>query len=154
MRRAFDTLFYITLLLWPLTGYAAGVTLSKTIGGVSRLDWALVAALSLVAGLVALLQLMRKDVRKYEELLQNWVPDMNPPPEPRWSTYLIFLHMLLSLIAGIAVFFGCEAYDVEDFREALLIGIGAYSGAKTLDIFTNGLTGALQGFITGSTNKT
>jgi len=115
-----DSLRFIVLLLWPLTGWATGVTLGTTLIEVPLLAWAMVTILSLVSGLAALLT-------RWREL------------EPQNPWLFASSHMLGSIVAGFVTFLFAEQSNMPDFPEAALIAISAHAGARLIDALASRL---------------
>ena len=105
---------WVIFCVWPATCFATAVTLHDSLRGVPGLAWAAVLIMSTVSGLTALLNRLR---------------DIAPPrPKLYMASY-----MLGSVVAGVVMFFICESGDVNDFAEAVAIGVAAYAGAALMD---------------------
>jgi hypothetical protein len=155
LQRIFAALYVAVLSALPAVAYAAGVTLSKTVGNIDPWDWGVVAVLSMVAGLAALLQRLKAEASKYEDAIAIAQVDETAMPDiPRWS-YFIWFHMVTAILTGVCAFFACEAFDVDDFKEALCIAVCAWGGAKILDKaadgFADGINGAIKGLFSIAT---
>jgi hypothetical protein len=102
------------LLLWPMTCWATSVTLGAEMAAVPLLAWMMVAILSLVSGLVALLTRWRE-------------------VEPAKPVLFAASHMLGSGLSGLLAFFLCEDANVADFPEAAVIAVAAFAGARLIE---------------------
>lgn len=100
--------------LWPMSAWATAITLDRTVAAVPWLAWLMVLLLSTVSGLAALLSRLRQEM-----------------PARMWV--FVAAHMLGSVLAGLLTFFAAEGADVNDFAEAVVIGLAAYAGAKLMD---------------------
>lgn len=104
----------IVYLMWPVSAYATGITLGTTMASVPSLAWVMVLLLSTISGLAALLSRLREET-------------------PTRVFVFVMAHMLGSILAGMLVFFACEGAELNDFVEAVSIGLAAYAGAKLMD---------------------
>lgn len=104
----------VVYLLWPVTAWAAQITLADTLMAVPGLAWAMVFILATVSGLAALLN-----------ALEAGLP-------PKWAIF-VAAHLMGSWLAGILVFFAMEQADIADMTEAVSIGLGSYAGARMMD---------------------
>ena len=134
-------------LLWPLTTFAAGVTLGQTLASVPLNAWVSVLVLSVVSGLMALLQRMTHvtqieahmsslaghldstNIELYHELSQELERIRLPQG---WRVFVTW-HMAGAVLMGSLIFFVIEATDLNDFVEAAAIALGAYGGARLFD---------------------
>jgi hypothetical protein len=127
----FQLAFHLTVtLLWPATTYAASVTLGTTLGQVPPVAWFIVLALSVVSGLVSLLQRIKEEMKTPEgdaALKRTW----------RWYTAA---HMLGALFVGLLAFLFAEGAELRDFFEAIFIAAMSWGGARVMDKLADGLT--------------
>lgn len=114
MRKWILAIKCIVYTLWPMSAWATAITLGETVAAVPSLAWLMVLVLSTVSGLAALLSRLRDEA------------------PPRVAVFVL-AHMLGSVLAGVLTFFATEGADVNDFAEAVAIGLAAYAGAKLMD---------------------
>ncbi len=118
----------ITIMLaagWPSAlVWASNVTLTQTLSSLSFTVCALVAVLSTLSGLTALA--MRIDAE-----LRTSASRVLPRP---WL--FASAHMLGSWLAGILMFAVGEANNINDWVEIILIILGSFGGAKTIEYMT------------------
>ena len=119
-RHDYVALYAIALSLWPVTTLAAGVTMSAitisdTLLSVPILAVLIVVLLSLMSGVVSLLQRLKED-----DNIHNW------------KIYL-FAHMLGAVLVGYVTFFISESYNLNDYFEAACISVCSFGGSKFMD---------------------
>lgn len=131
LSKKFQVALHLTvMLLWPATTWAASITLGKTLGDVPPLAWVIVFALSLVSGLVSLLQRIKEEMKTPEgeaALRRSW----------RWYTAA---HLLGAVFVGLMAFLFAEGAELRDFFEAIFIAAMAWGGARVMDKMADGLT--------------
>lgn len=131
LSKKFQVALHLTAaLLWPATTLAATVTLDATLGDIPPLAWLIVLALSLVSGLVSLLQRIKEEIKTPEgeaALKRTW----------RWYTVA---HMLGAVFVGFMAFLFAEGAELRDFYEAIFIAAMSWGGARVMDKMADGLT--------------
>lgn len=113
------TLFKIKALiyaLWPCSVYAAGLSFGQEIISINFTDYAVCLGLSLVSGLVALLQEL-KDGKELEK--------------PK--TYIAY-RILSALMSGLVMLFIAMDQTIGSYKAALMISIAAYMGPKFIKL--------------------
>lgn len=113
-------LYFLALSMWPVTTIAAGVTMSaitisETLLSVPILAVLIVILLSLMSGVVSLLQRLKED-----DNIHNW------------KIYL-FAHTMGAVMVGYITFFVSESYNFNDYFEAAAISICSFGGSKFMD---------------------
>lgn len=137
--------------LWPLSTWAAGITLGDTLSGVPTSAWASVLVLSAVSGLLALLQRMNRAMELERKLLVLAEKDPNGEATLRvreeltatalsdgWQLFIVW-HMVGSIVTGAITFLFLEGTsDVNDYLEAVAIALASYGGAMVVDRLSGG----------------
>ncbi len=108
------------LLAWPATLFAAQ-SLQSAIVGVSWVTWLLLAVLSTLSGVTALLWRLA-DMRKDETM-----------PVPRRLPLLIASQMLCSWLAGILAFVIAMHLEIPEWWMCASIIIASFSGSRFID---------------------
>ncbi len=103
---------YAALALFPLCSAAAG--LGDSLAAFTVLDWAATIGLSVLAGVTSLLQTMHAG-----------------DPEKLWLS--IASHMTASILAGLLMLFGGEAFGLAGPKSAVAIILASYGGARVLN---------------------
>ena len=149
MTRVLCVLQALVLLLWPVSVLATGLTIGQTFQAVPLAAWAVVLVMSGVGGLLNILNSLKAELTQIDSLLtiENRLT-MDPEAQLRRSEvqavamahfykrlpWMSLANMFSSMSAGSLVFFGIETYHINDFLEAGLIAMGAFGGAKTIDL--------------------
>lgn len=129
--KAFKVVSYLTtMFLWPATTYAASVTLGQTLEQIPALAWAVVFGLSLVSGMVSLLQRIKDEMKTPEG-------EIALKRSLRW--YLA-AHVLGAVFVGLLAFLFAEGVELRDFFEAIFIAAMSWGGARVMDKLADGLT--------------
>lgn len=114
---------YLLVCLWlPASAWAASVTLTATLSGVSGLTFGLVAALSSLSGATALLMRIEQEIAR---------SSTGVLPRP-WL--FASMHMCGSWLAGVLAFFVSEGQDLNDWAELGVIIIASFLGAKFIEL--------------------
>lgn len=137
--KVMQRVYVASLFLWPMVTWAAGVTLSKTFNDIPKSAWGIVFILSLVSGLVSLLQRLKDEMMKPED-------ETNIRNAWRWFT---LAHMVGALFAGMVSFLVAESFAIKDLLEAVFIAVLSYAGARILDRVADGLSDGIAARITG-----
>lgn len=120
-RVAILTMKLALMCLWPGVVFAASITLSATINQLTPGVYAIVFALSTLAGATALVMRIDRELRA-------------TPGQPLPRPYLfVASHMLGSWTAGVLAFFMCESQNVGDWAELIVIVLSAFTGAKSIE---------------------
>jgi hypothetical protein len=93
----------------------AEITISETLMKIPILAVLIVVLLSLMSGIVSLLQRLKED-----DNIHNW------------KVYLL-AHMMGAVMVGYITFFVSESYNVNDYLEAACISICSFGGSKFMD---------------------
>lgn len=109
------------VVLWPTLTYAAASTFGSTFEGVGVAAWAMVLALSTVAGLTALLN-------RIGTALQN--SDASHIPS---IPLFVAANLFGSWLTGLFFFLICEHFDTPDFLEAAVVIGASYVGARLIE---------------------
>lgn len=136
----------ITWILWPLSTWAASVTLGQSLGEVPLSAWVAVFVLSTVSGLLALLQRANAALTLEQQILALQKGGVAAADEigrlslelarlqlpSGWRVFVTW-HMAGSIVMGILAFLVLEATEQNDFVEAVLIALCSYGGAVMVD---------------------
>lgn len=130
---------YLTAIgVWPVTTYAASVTLSRTFQEVPASAWLVVVVLALVSGLVSLLERFKSELMRDdgETVRKHW----------RW---FVCAHLVGAIFMGLLSFLFAEAADIRGFYESLFIAALSYSGARATERMADGLTDGVVNKVVG-----
>jgi hypothetical protein len=131
LSKKFQVALHLTVaLLWPATTWAASITLGKTLGDIPPIAWFIVLALSMVSGLVSLLQRIKEEMK---------TPEGEAALKRSWRWYAA-AHLLGALFVGMLAFLFAEGAELRDFFEAIFIAAMSWGGARVMDKMADGLT--------------
>lgn len=128
--------------LWPLSTLAASVTIGDTLGSVPPRAWAAVLVLSVVSGLMALLQRMSLAIsleqqidrtRTVPELHAKVLAQLESVQIPTGWRLFVTWHMAGAVLTGVLSFLAMESTEINDFLESVVIALCSYGGARFFD---------------------
>lgn len=119
------TLKTVALGLWPPTVLAAQLTFGEAVERVTALEWALVALLSTLAGVTALLI-------RLSDLANNTPPDQEIPPV-RSPALLVSSHMMGSWLVGLLAFFGSAHFGMPGLLVGFFVPAVSFGGARAAE---------------------
>lgn len=125
-KRTLQAVQLVVYALWPVTTFAAQITLGESVVAVPGLAWAIIFILSTVSSLAALLNRLKIDT---------------PPRLP----IFVASHVLGSWLAGVLMFFVGTAMDLHNFFVVGAIAIGSYAGAQLMDRWSQAFTNRVAG---------
>lgn len=137
MREITGVIYCVTLILWPIAALAAGESLSSAFTSYSIADYLAVLLVSTVSGLVALIHRIRKDLESRALEAAGKSYDVSDRVLIDWRLFAAF-HMTGSYMAGLIVFMLCEYMDYDSHLEAICIALGAWVGAKLMEVLAGG----------------
>ncbi len=126
LRSVLISLKILAGILWPATTYAAAMSFGEDLAKVPPIGLLLVFILSLVSGIVS--------------LLNGW--KVEKPQSPATAAVG---HLLGSQLAGWLAFFGAMSQELGDFPAAGAIAVAAYCGARFIDAAAARLLGGSNG---------
>lgn len=123
--RAFRALL---VMLWiPTAAVASQITFGQAMRSITVFEWGLLFLFSTLGGGTALLM-------KFSAYVNSF-PAGVPVPPMRAVWLLSTTHMLASWLAGLFCFFMTSQQGLDGLYVALLVPLGAFGGAKTLEYF-------------------
>jgi membrane protein implicated in regulation of membrane protease activity len=136
------------------------VTLGDTLGAVPGTAWLAVLVLSIISGLMALLQRMSLSIALEQQLSEARESEYeeislllrNAAIPKGWKVFVVW-HMLGALSMGALSFLFLESTDMHDFLEAVAIALSAYSGARLFDKVSAGFSNKVLGILNRKDNE-
>lgn len=116
-------------LLWPAAVMAGPLTFGQAVQQITSLEWMLLAVLTTLAGVTALLIRVSAHV--------NDAPDGTVAAPIRNLYLLVSAHMCGSWLAGIVSFFMAAHLGMPGYLVGFFVPIMSFGGARTLEILYN-----------------
>jgi hypothetical protein len=119
--------------LWPAAVSASPLTFGQSIEQVTAFEWVLVAVLSTLSGVTALLLRISNQVNE-------------DPPRPINHLWLLAAsHMCGSWLAGLMAFFGASHFHMAGMITGLFVPAVSFGGAKSCElIYTSVMSGKFR----------
>lgn len=127
--RVIATIKFFLYLLWPAAVMAGPLTFGQAVQQVTGLEWMLLAVLTTLAGVTALLIRVSAHI--------NDAPDGVVAAPIRNLYLLVSAHMCGSWLAGIVAFFLAAHLVMPGYMVGFFVPIVSFGGARSLEVLYN-----------------